>query len=125
VGVAAGLSNAPDSGTIFYVPMAPIVKFGQLEPHPATQALLPSATQSAISIGVLNPDGGSTPIGVYTFSLADVLRSTTGDTTGADKYFQSGANYTFVLTGDPDAGDAGSTLQVIALPSDPTVPKYP
>lgn len=124
-GVVAGFTNVPDSGTIFYVPVVPAVKFGQLEPYPATQALLPSATQSAMSIGILNPDGGTTPIGVYTFSLADVLRATTGDTTGADKYFQNGANYAFVLTGDPDGGDAGSPLRVIALPSDPMVPKYP
>jgi hypothetical protein len=125
VGVAPGFRNAPDSGTVFYVQIAPGVKFGQLEPRPAFQALLPSATQSAISIAVLNPDGGSTPIGDYTFSLADVLRATTGDTTGADQYFVNGASYTFVLTGDPDGGDAGAPLQVIGLPSDPTVPKYP
>lgn len=124
-GVAVSLTNAPDAGTVFVTPVAPSVKYGELAPNPAAHALLPSPTQSAISLGVLNPDGGATPLGVYVFSFPDVLKATTGDTSGADQYFKNGAGYTFVLTGDPDAGEAGSSLQVIALPSDPVVPKYP
>lgn len=123
-GVAAGLANVPDAGAVFYVQIAPAVKLGQLAPTPAAAAILPSATESALSIGVLDPDGGATPLAIYTFPLPDVLLRTTGQTTGADQYFQNGQNYAFVVLGDPDAGGA-EALHAIALPSNPAVPAYP
>jgi hypothetical protein len=117
-GLAVGFRNAPDAGSIFYVQVAGSVKYGHLEPPFAAQVPLPSPSQSAVSIGIPDLDGG---FSVYTFPLSDVA-AWSGST--ADQWFANGASYTFVLSGDPDAGDSGS-LHVIALPSDPAVPKYP
>jgi hypothetical protein len=117
-GLDVGFRNAPDAGTIFYVQVASSVKYGHLEPPSAAQVQLPSPSQSAVSVGIPDLDGG---FSVFTFPLSDVA-AWSGST--ADQWFASGASYTFVLSGQPDAGDGGE-LHVIALPSDPTVPKYP
>jgi hypothetical protein len=129
-GVTVGFANVPDAGT-FYVPIAQGVRYKQLAPQLALATPIANADLTALSVSVLDPDGGA-PLATYVSSLASVAVASGGDLdASAAATFKNGANYTFVVVGDPsapatfDGGANGRTLHVIAFPSDPTVPKYP
>lgn len=131
-GVAAGFANVPDAGT-FYVPIAQGVRYKQLAPPVALVTPIANAEFTALSVSVLDPDGGAAPLATYASSLAAVARASAGDPdASASAAFKNGANYTFLLVGDPGAPallDGGAlnarAVHVLGFPSDPTVPKYP
>jgi hypothetical protein len=130
-GLTVGLANVPDAGT-FYVPIAQGVAYKQLAPQTALASPIANADLTAVAVAVLNPDGGA-PVASFTTPLAAIAQASSGDPdASAAATFKNGANYTFVITGDPTAAatlDSGApngrALHLIAFPSDPTVPKYP
>ena len=102
------------------------VKLGEIQPKPAAALAAPDVNQTALLVTVQGDAGAlvSAP-----FPLPLVYEVTTGQATGATAYFAPGANYTFVLVGDPAAptlldGGAfnGYSLHALAFPNDPPLP---
>lgn len=131
-GVTVGFANVPEAGT-FYVPIAQGVRYRQLAPPLALASPIANVERTAVSVSVLDPDGGAAPLATYASSFAAIARASAGDPdASASAAFRNGANYTFLFVGDPgaaavlDGGAAnGRAVHVLGFPSDPTVPKYP
>lgn len=130
-GVTVGLTNVPDAST-FYVPIAQGVAYKQLAPKTAFATPLASADKTALSVSVLDPDGGAAPLVTFAVALGDIAVASGGDPdASAGATFKNGANYAFAIVGDPsasaqqDGGPNGRALHVLGFPSDPVVPKYP
>lgn len=136
VGIAAGLAGPLDAaaGDAFVEPVAIGVHYGEIGPSTATRVGLASVDETLFAINVLSPDGG-VPLAGFGVPLSLVYTATTGQVSGASSYFATGANYTFVVVGDPaepaflDAGGLpvfnGRTLHFLAFPNDPVVGTYP
>jgi hypothetical protein len=121
-GVTAGFGSVAGSDAgAFYVNVVQRIRYGEVKPPIAASTPLANVGSTALVLSVEDPDGGGS-LGIRSFPLADVLLATTGADAGVASYFKNGANYTFVLVGDPtvDGGDVG--LHVLGFPSDPTVP---
>ncbi len=119
------------AGDAFVEPFANNVHFGDLAPKPAAAVALADPLQTALFASVQNPDSGA-PLANVVVPLSVVYQTTTGQSSGADQYFKTGANYAFVIVGDPteptflDAGGFnGKSLHFLAFPSDPPTKTYP
>ena len=107
-------------------PIAAGVKYGELQPATAAALAAPDVNQTSLLVTVPG-DGGAAFSSAFPLPL--VYEVTTGQPTGAAAYFASGANYTFVLVGDPaqptllDGGAFnGYSLHALAFPSNPPLP---
>jgi len=107
-------------------PIATGVKYGELQPGTAAALVAPDVNQTSLLVTVPG-DGGAAFSS--SFPLPLVYEVTTGQPTGAAAYFASGANYTFVLVGDPaqptllDGGAFnGYSLHALAFPNSPPLP---
>ncbi len=129
-GITVGVIVADAGGYQPVTSNADPVAYGQIKPAPASALSLPPASSAELSLGVLDPDGGPA-LSVVDVPFASIYTATTGQTQGADQYFVAGANFTFVILGDPtqpfvtDAGVNGYGLHVLAFPNNPPVAKYP
>ncbi len=119
------------AGDAFVEPFANNAHFADLAPKLAAAVALQDPLQTAFFASVQNPDSGA-PLANVVVPLALVYQTTTGQSSGADQYFKTGANYTFVIVGDPtessflDAGGFNSkSLHFLAFPSDPPTKTYP
>ncbi len=130
MGVTAALSSAsaPDGGPP--VALAIGAKFGDLAPKTAAVASVGNVDDATLSLTTVNADGGAS-LPLATLPLPLIYTLSTGQLGSAASYFRFGANYTFVLVGDPaepavaDGGLVnGRALHVVAMPSDPVVAKY-
>jgi len=104
--------------------------WGELKPATAVAAPLPNAAGTLFMVTVNNPsaDGGA-PVVTAPYPLDFVVKTSTGiSDAGATPYFHTGANFTFVILGDPTASkfldDAGTIfntgyLHAVAFPSNP------
>jgi hypothetical protein len=108
----------PDSGTT----LATGQSFGTILPATAASETLCNATDTTQTAFVF-----SGPTGPIAFSFADMQQLTVNNQTAG--YFANGANYTFVIVGDPtqpstdDAGNFNTAfIHALAFPSNPTVP---
>ncbi len=131
--ITASLIGPVDAsaGDAFVLPMTTNVHFGDLSPKTAIALALTNVDQTALFVSVQNPDSGA-PLQNVVVPLSLVYQTTTGQSSGADQYFKTGANYTFVVLGDPaepnqlDSGTFnGKSLHFLAFPSDPPVKSYP
>ncbi len=134
-GLLAGVTeiDAGSDAGVVYEPITPNnapVNYAQLKPAPAASLSLPPASNAALVLSAVNPDGGA-PIATFPVPFTFIYASTTGQLVGADQYFTANSNYTFVVVGDPqkaflsDAGVDGYGLHVLAFPNDPPIPSYP
>lgn len=101
-------------------------KFGELKPATASAHALANASTGAFVVTVNNPTDGGAALVTVPVPLPTVAQLSTGVADAG--YFQNGANYTFVILGDPTAPsfiDAGVfngySLHVLAFPNNPKV----
>jgi hypothetical protein len=101
------------------------VLFQQIAPTSAASLAMPVIDQTSLVMSADNGDAG----GQTTIPLPLVYEATTGQATGENAYFVAGANYTFVVTGDPRVSTTldggifnGYSLHALAFPNDPPLP---
>ena len=131
--VSASLIGPVDAaaGDAFVEPITTNAHYGDLAPKAALAVGLGDVIQTAFFASVQNPDSGA-PLANVVVPLPLVYQLTTGQAAGADQYFKGGANYAFVIVGDPTESaltDAGAfnakSLHFLGFPSDPPVVHYP
>ena len=118
-----------DSGAdAFVLPQTQNQAYGELKPATALANTLDNADTTAFSFTVNAADGGV--LKTIALPLATIVKFSTVVSASAGTYFANGANYTFVVVGDPtqatfldDAGTIFNTksVHVMGFPNNPKV----